>query len=85
MKIRSKVVTGTIAVALAAMMSNGRPVVAASAPSVLAAAPPTYLISARGLSLDGTFDNTGGTCTFCTIGDLRMFLFGRLKRWQRLL
>lgn len=66
MKIRSKVVTGTIAVALAAMMSNGRPVLAASAPSVLAAAPPTYLISARGLSLDGTFDNTGATCSFCT-------------------
>jgi hypothetical protein len=66
MKVRSKVVTGTIAVALAAIMSNGRPAMAASAPSVLAAAPPTYLISARGLSLDGTFDNTGATCSFCT-------------------
>jgi hypothetical protein len=73
MKVRSKVVAGTIAAALAAMMSNGRPALASSAPSVLAAAPPTYLISARGLSLDGTFDNTGESCSFCTSGTCGCF------------
>lgn len=66
MKVRSKVAAGTIAVALATMVSNGRPALASSAPSVLAKAPPTFLISARGLSVDGTFDNTGASCSFCT-------------------
>jgi hypothetical protein len=66
MKVRSKVVAGTIAMALA-MIGSGRPALAASsAPSVLAKAPPTFLISGRGVSVDGTFDNTGETCSFCT-------------------
>src|ERR1700728_108215 len=66
MKVRSKVVAGTTAMVLA-MIGNGRPALAkSSVPSVLAKAPPTYLISARGLSVDGTFDNTGESCSFCT-------------------
>jgi hypothetical protein len=54
-------------------MTNGRPALASSAPSVLASAPPTYLISARGLSVDGTFDNTGATCTYCDNADCGCF------------
>ncbi|HUN57600.1 MAG TPA: hypothetical protein VMU41_05760 [Candidatus Binataceae bacterium] len=67
MKVRSKVAAGTIAMALAAMISGGRPALAQSSkPSILASAPPTYLIAARGFSVDGSFNNTLSGCSFCT-------------------
>jgi hypothetical protein len=67
MNVRSKVAAGTIAMALVAMVSNGRTALAkSSAPNVLAQAPPTYLISARGLSVDGIYYNDA--CSFCENG-----------------
>ncbi|HTT75274.1 MAG TPA: hypothetical protein VMF50_04755 [Candidatus Binataceae bacterium] len=66
MKISLKVVAAALAMALAAMMSNGQPALAKSSkPDVLAKAPPTFLISARGQSNDGIFDDTGETCAYC--------------------
>lgn len=76
MKVSSKVVAGTIAMALAAMM-RGQPALAKSTePNTLAKAPPTYLIGARGLSVDGFFsDDEGDGCSYCeSAGNCACFL-----------
>jgi hypothetical protein len=52
--------------ALVAIVSTSGPTLAqSSAPDVLAKAPPTYLLSARGLSVNGFFDNSGSSCSKC--------------------
>jgi hypothetical protein len=76
MKVSAKVVAGTIAMALAAMM-RGQPALAKSTePNTLAKAPPTYLIGARGLSVNGFFsDDDGDGCSYCeSLGNCGCFL-----------
>ncbi|MGA2410504.1 MAG: hypothetical protein ABSG46_08980 [Candidatus Binataceae bacterium] len=70
MKISSKVVAAAAGLALAAIVSaSGQPALgAASKPGVLAKAPPTYLIGANGLSVDGFWSDEGEgaeECYYC--------------------
>jgi hypothetical protein len=63
MKSSSKVVAGAMVMALAAMVVNSAAALAAASKSETASsAPPTYLISARGLSIDGFYASEGEGC-----------------------
>jgi hypothetical protein len=62
MKSGFKVVAGAMVIALTALVTNGRAALAASKPEAPAHAPPTVLISARGLSVDGFFSTEGDAC-----------------------
>jgi hypothetical protein len=65
MNFSFKVVAAALAMALAAMVINSGPAATAeSDPAALSSAPPTFLISARGLSTDGIFTE-GEDCSVC--------------------
>ena len=65
-KSSSKVVAGAIAMALTAMVANSQAALAAASnPEVVASAPPSYLLSARGLSTDSFYSDGEGECTAC--------------------
>lgn len=64
MKSSSKVVAGAMVLALTAMVANNPAASAESSkPAAKSFAPPTYLISARGLSTDGFFASEGEGCS----------------------
>jgi hypothetical protein len=67
MKIRLKVIASAAALALTAMAAaGGQPASAkTSKPSVLAKAPPTYLIGANGSSIDGFWSDPGNGSVEC--------------------
>jgi hypothetical protein len=76
MKSSSKVMAGAIVMALTAMVThNQAALAAASNPKVVAGAPPSFLISARGLSTDSFYSDGEGECTACDtdVGDCGCF------------